>query len=477
MFGRIHIAYKWVKVYTWLLAVCAFLGNDFLKFSVCGFPLNPYRALGLAAPAVLLLAPAEFWRTLWRGGARHYALFVGLLCGYALLSWLWVADPVTWRSHTLFLLYGGMTTCLIVGCLDSREAVTRALRLFVLCAAVVALGALTEILSGHYWFNAHYVGYYLWAACKSFMGLPLPVFTMGNVNDFGAYLFFALAAVLWLASEDRGGRIGVSVGRVGTGRFRWGGGYAPVALLFLFLILCTQSRSVFLALILAGAVGFGCFLLRRPPHWKAWLGVACGLLAVAVAGFVWFWLYDASAGKADHSDAVRLGVVRNAWLFYKPVWYRGLGWGGIDYYNLQYPVYTVGDVPHLHNWFLEIWFSCGLFVFLYYMWVYLRTWRENLLLVVKTGRWRVAGDPERGGNPCDPSGRPCAGRGDVWRAGLVVAVMSGFVALSVSSSSFVPSQWFWTVGALGFGTADAAVSGAVAAPGCVAAEAEGRDCP
>ncbi len=457
MFGRIHIAYSWVKIYTWLLAVCAFLGNDFLKFSLGGLPFNPYRALGLAAPAVLLLAPPAFWRTLWRGGARYYALFVGLLCGYALLSGLWAPDAVAWRSHTLFLLYGGMTTCLISGCLDSREAVTRALRLFVLCAVAVAVGALVEILSGHYGFNALYAGDYLWAACKSFMGLPLPVFAMGNVNDFGAYLFFALAAVSWLAVEGgRGLRCGLSGGlrSGGLGGSRIGWLYAAVGALFLFLILCTQSRSVFLALILAGAAGFGCFILQRPPHWKWWLGLACGVFVLAVAGFVLFWMHDAPGDVEAHSDAVRLGVVRNAWLFFKPVWYRGLGWGGVDHYNLQYPLLAVGDVPHLHNWFLELGFSCGLFVLLYYMWVYVRTWWENLRRVVKAGRLPVTGDPQGGRF----SGRP-----DVWQAAVVVATLSGFLAISIASSSFVPAQWFWAVGALGFGAAGLSPAGGGAA--------------
>lgn len=450
MFGRIHIAYKWVKAYTWLLAACAFLGNDFLEFSLGGLPFNPYRLVGLAAPAVLLFAPAEFWRTLWRGGARYYALFVGVLCAYALLSGLWAPDRGAWALHVSFLFYGGMTSFLILGCLDSREAVTRAMRLFVFCAAVVAVGALVEILSGHYWFNTVYAGDYLWARGKSFMRLPLPVFAMGNVNNFGSYLFFALAAVLWLASEDRDGRMGVSVGRVGMGRFRWGGGYAAAVLLFLFLMLCTQSRSVFLALILAGAAGFGCWLLQRPKHWKGWLALTCGLLAVAVVGFVRFWLYDAPGDVEAHSDAVRLGVARNAWLFFKPVWYRGLGWGGLDYYNLQYPVYTVGDVPHLHNWFLEILFACGLFVFCFYGWVYVRTWWVNLRLVVKAGRRSVSCDP------CEPSGRRLIGWPAVWRAAVVVATLSGFAALSIAASSFVPDQWFWAVGALGFGAAGCA---------------------
>ncbi|MDE5703834.1 MAG: hypothetical protein K2H70_03310, partial [Bacteroidales bacterium] len=252
-----------MKAYTWFLVACALLGNDFLKFSVCGLPFNPYRLFGLAAPAVLLFAPAEFWRTLWRGGARYYALFVGVLCGYALLSGLWVPDRGTWMTHTMFLWYGGLATFLIVGCIDSRRAAIGALRVFELCVALVAIGALVEVMRGHYWFNDRCAGDYLWARGKSFMRLPLPVFAMGNVNDFGAYLFFALAAALWLMVSDwhrvwRWGRLQLAA-RV------W---HAAVVLPILFLLLCTQSRSVFFALILAGMAGFGCWLLQRPPHWR-----------------------------------------------------------------------------------------------------------------------------------------------------------------------------------------------------------------
>nr|MDE7150126.1 hypothetical protein [Bacteroidales bacterium] len=130
------------------------------------------------------------------------------------------------------------------------------------------------------------------------------------------------------------------------------------------------------------------------------------------------------------------------------VWYRGLGWGGVDYYNLQYPVYTVGDVPHLHSWFLEILFACGLFVFCFYGWVYVRTWWVNLRLVVEAGRHFRDASGLCGGAVFD-AGRVTAVR----QAVVATATLSGFVALSMASSSFVPAQWFWAVGALGFGAA------------------------
>lgn len=427
-----RLPYAWVRIYVLTLLVCACLGNEFLKFPLFGLPFNPYRLLSLAAPVVLLLAPAPFWHTLLKGGARFYALFVAVLCVYALLSGLWAPDRAMWATHGLFLVYGALTTWLILGCMDSRMAVARALRVFEACAAVVAVGALVEIVSGHYWFNDLYVDGYLWVRGRSFMHLPLPVFAMGNVNDFGAYLFFALAAALWLLQADRR-----RVWRFGRLKLRAAYGHAAMAALFLFLLLCTQSRANFLGLILAGAAGFGCYLLLRPSHWRLWLGVACGVLALTVTAFVLFWLYEEPADIEMHSDAVRLGVMRNAWAFFKPVWYRGLGWGGIDYYNLQYPLYTVGDVPHLHNWFLELLFSCGLFVFAFYAWLYIRTWWRSLRFVVHS---------RRGRSGCGLSVQPAVGQ-----AIILVTVLSGFTAVSLAASSFVPAQWFWAVWALCFG--------------------------
>ncbi|MDE6308121.1 MAG: O-antigen ligase family protein, partial [Bacteroidales bacterium] len=371
---------------------------------------------------VLLLAPKAFWRTLRRSDARWYALGIVLLCLYGLASSLWMPARDIWVTYTMFLWCGGVTTLLVVGSIDCRRMALRALRVFEVCAAVVALGALVEILSGHYWFNEVCAGDYIWARGQSLMHLPLPVFAMSNVNDFGAYLFFALAATLWLMMADRH-----RVWRWGRLRIKASVGHSMMVLLLLFLMLCTQSRSVFLALIVAGMVGFGCYLLQKPPHWKWLAGLAGALLFVAGTGFCVFWLHDQPA----YSDAVRMGVVRNAWLFYKPVWYRGLGWGGVDYYNIQYPVYTIDAMPHLHNWFLEILFNCGLFVFGFYAWVYMRTWWQGVRLTVTRRSWESI---------------------------IVVAVLSGFVVLSIASSSFVGHQWFWGVGALGFGVAGIALS-------------------
>lgn len=305
-----RLPYKWVKIYTLTLLACACLGNDFLKFSLYGLPFNPYRLVGLAAPLVLAFASTPFWKTLWRGEKRWYAGFSVMLGFYALCSGLWAPDRSAWVTHGLFLGYGVLTTLLVLGCADDRRSVVRMIRVCVWCAVFVAVGATFEILSGHYGFNRLYAGDYLWARGKSFMHLPLPVFTMGNVNDLGAYLFFALGAVLWLMPAARG-----QVWRFGRWRLPANGLYAAVACLFLFLMLCTQSRAVFLGLILAGMAGFGCWLSRRPPHWKVWFGLAVGLTVLLAVGFVLFWQYDAPADKADHSDAVRLGVIRNAWLF------------------------------------------------------------------------------------------------------------------------------------------------------------------
>lgn len=416
-FNKIRISYKWVQTYVLLLLFCACLGNDFLKFPLLGMPFNPYRLVLLASPLVLLLAPKAFWHTLRKSGARWYALSTGVICIYALASRLWLPEGSHWLIYTFFLWTGGVSSLLIVGGIDSRRTAIRALRVFEACAALVAVWALVEILSGHYWFNDTCAGDYIWARGESFMRLPLPVFAMSNVNDFGAYLFFALAAALWLMAADRH-----RVWRLGKWRMTARAGHGVLASLLLFLMLCTQSRSVFLALIVAGAVGFCSYMLQKPPHWKLLSGLACGVFVLALAGFWLFWLYD----KTAYSDAVRMGVVRNAWLFYKPVWYRGLGWGGVDYYNTQYPIYTIDDMPHLHNWFLELLFNCGLFVFGFYAWVYVRTWWRGLRLTVTARSWESV---------------------------ITVAVLSGFVVLSIASSSFVGHQWFWVIGALGFSVA------------------------
>lgn len=425
MLSKWRIPYRGVQFYMWLWTVCAFLGNNFLEFSFLGWPFNPYRLVGLAAPLILLSAPCHFWKTLCKGGARWYAAWVVLLFVYALLSvcWLPVSARSLWITYSLFLVYGTLHTLLLIGSLDSRTSLIRVLKLFEICAVVVSIGALIEILTRQYWFNECYVRFYLWGAEKSFMHLPYPVFSMGNVNDYGVYLFMALVAVCWLIKDDR------------SRCKKW---HYAAGFLFLFLILCTQSRSVFLALIIALAVAGACYLLQKPPHWKLWLGTACGLLLVAVIGFVRFWLYDSPADKVGNSDDVRMGLIRNAWWFFKPVWYRGLGWGGIDYHNIQYPICLVDDVPNLHNWFLEILFSGGVGVFALYLWVYIKTvWQA-------WGKVRVEGRLNQGCRSVS---------GASWQAMLILASLAAFVALSLASSSLVPSQWFWAVGGIGFAAA------------------------
>lgn len=131
----------------------------------------------------------------------------------------------------------------------------------------------------------------------------------------------------------------------------------------------------------------------------------------------------------QESDRTRFELIQNSWHFFKPLWYRGLGWGGIEYYNSTFHIYNkTSTVPNLHNWILEILFSCGIFIFLLYMWVYVRTtWSAAKLLLF-------------GDNGT---------QNKIATLALVITMFS-FVAISIASSSFISDEWFWSVWALTF---------------------------
>ena len=72
------------------------------------------------------------------------------------------------------------------------------------------------------------------------------------------------------------------------------------------------------------------------------------------------------------SDLIRQNLIQNGLMFLEDTYYFGVGIGNIEYYMEYFGELYVGDIRNMHNWWIEILVSSGIFIFIIYLYQYLK---------------------------------------------------------------------------------------------------------
>ncbi len=231
---------------------------------------------------------------------------------------------------------------LAVGLLGSREWLIRASTLTVLSAAAESLWALyLHFTGGGYSSRA-------WLDSEMFSSIgSRAVGSLDNPNMLGEYLVLIIPIA-----------VAMVVGRKeGLRRF-------PAFLCCCALGVClimTWSRGAWIALILAALV----FLLMW-HHRSLWLVIA-GIASIPILPSVLpasiINRFASIGNMADSSTSYRVYIWRASVHMIEDNLFTGIGIGEGAWNNL-YPLYAlegIGEAPHSHNLFLQIWLETGVF--------------------------------------------------------------------------------------------------------------------
>ena len=248
-----------------------------------------------------------------------------------------------------------------------------------------------------------------------------PTATFHNQNDFALYIALTLPMVfVWiryypmLYSRAAGILIYISG---------------------LLLLIVAFSRSCYSG-VLVGLVFWFIFMLKIKNKIKvlALTALVCAALFVFFSAEILNILETATnrlaslsqiigaQGIEDESLNTRMNLVKNALYFTVKSLGFGVGIGNVEYYMANYPIYPVGDVTNVHNWWVEILANYGVLIFACYVILYI-----NLLWNL----WRVY--------------KKTSNRSEKMICeSLLVGWVSFFIASSASSSiiAFEP-QWIY----------------------------------
>jgi teichuronic acid biosynthesis protein TuaE len=334
---------------------------------------------------------------------------------YSIITLLWIKDVFAWGKIFIFLL-GGLVTTWFIGLYFTRKIdIINALKILEVISFLFGCMAIYEIFTGNYFFidARNLIFYNMRSEGVSTIGLRIPITVFANPNNYSLFLLFSIFSSFGLSKIKK-----AKTGRVIS---------LIITLFFVFLLVSTQSRSAFIGLVL-GILAYILILFQRVSARNIWRYI---FVASAVLICIGPWLAQSSDwfggllfvdfGRVG-SDMVRLNLIKNGFEFLIKTFFLGVGLGNIEYYMANFQIYPTGSITNIHNWWMEIFVSSGIFVFMAYVIIYLK----NLFRLYCFSFIGSDNDTQH-------------------LAAVFFSFLIAFFIASVGSSSLMYNEWIWPI--------------------------------
>jgi len=405
--------------YTLLLLFSAFMGANILAFRA-GIQWSLYRFL-LIISLFFIVFEKGVSRTIQKSSGRVYYNFLLFWIIYSILLLVFVEDYIAFFRCFLFLL-SALVACVVVSCnINDKNKLDNSLRVFEIAALLLSLIGGYEIVTGNYMFVTQETNdyYNMNILLESTLGIRVPISVFRNPNDFSIFLLFAYFTSYYLT-------------RVKKNNFdRW---FSRVLVLwFFFMVLATQSRASFAAILLGTAI----ILLDRFKELSVAKRTIIIVVVIASLSSVVAWLlanselYEAliafDPDDTGGSDYVRMLLIKNGFKMYGDSFGLGVGLGNIECHMAKMPDETA-YIKNIHNWWMELLVSSGPFVFIYYLHIYIKSlfyhWKKIKNKVIP--------------------------REDHYLSLTFFIILLTYSFACITSSSVMSSEWLWVYFALIF---------------------------
>jgi teichuronic acid biosynthesis protein TuaE len=405
-----------LKNYTFLLLATALFGTQIFSFDLGFFQLSPYRILLILSPFVFLYVKKNTLRKLRNSKNYGYFLFMLFWVVYSLLPIIWIEDFTAWAKMYIFLLSGFITTWYIGQYFTSKKDIVKALIIVELFSFIFGTIALYEIFTGNYLFlSENSLDYYqIRSQLNSTIGFRVPISVFSNPNNYSLFLLFSIFGSFGL-SKTRKTRIGRLTSLL-------------LSIFFIFLLLSTQSRSGFIGLVI-GVISYGIIQIKRTNARNFWkvLVVLFSAIFIAIPFLIqnkeiFESLISIDLNATSGSDMTRINLIKNGFHFLMNTFFMGVGLGNIEYHMAHHALFPIGSITNIHNWWMEILVSSGIFVFAFYIYVYLR----NLKRLYKFSLVNFDKDTQH-------------------LSTTFFSFWTGFFVASIGASSLMYNEWIWPV--------------------------------
>jgi teichuronic acid biosynthesis protein TuaE len=403
-----------MKQLVYIIIASSFLAAQVFAIDMGFFQLSIFRIslllLTLLFAAYYLVSTNKL-KVIANTENRFFLRFYFIWFLYAIISVAWVMDYQSWFRSVYFIGTGFLCVLLLPHFLKDKKTFLKIFSIMLIMIAIHNLIGWYELFTLDYKFVdlARFDRYNTWHRDFS---ARLPISMMGNPNDYALVMLFGVF-IAYISFAN-------------TSSFIWK--LFSSATLVSCIILCfkTTSRANILGLL----IGLTLFLILY--YSKKNLLKPFFLLMVVAFGIVVYpgVLENAlelisstlqfNFGAGSGSDVVRLNLIKNGLLFLFETLGFGTGAGNIEYWMANYSRYYVGSIENIHNWWAEILVGYGLFMFLYYLFIYTTLAYKLYFAYIKINDKFVR--------------KTSLG---------LLCFMAAFVIASVSSSSNISREWLW----------------------------------
>lgn len=338
--------------------------------------------------------------------SRNFSLlFFGVWFSYALISVFWVSSKSDWVQYMLFFSSGIMFVFLFSVYVETKGHFRILLNILIFLLVFHNLIAWYELTTENYLFLAtNRITIYAQA------GYPVSMF--GNTNDFATYLFFSILFAL----------ISLVLSRAVVARFF----IFCLIVSSLILLIETQSRAALLGLLLTFFVliylSFSSKRNRMLYLIISAVFLVCFLTTFSSINFIDMFntLISNNGINYSSSESIRVNLIKNGLAFLFMTCGFGVGAGNIEYWIKNFGQYDTGGTLNMHNMWIDVLTSFGVFIFVYFCVFYIKLVRNYM---------RVADTTKEGLQSLISK--------------IIVGLLIGFTITSVSSSSVFTREWVW----------------------------------
>ncbi|MGV3029879.1 O-antigen ligase family protein [Streptococcus suis] len=355
----------------------------YLGLIVALFPTKYTVGIELAISLIWVSAFVLTNRKFQMKNLTKYSVVILVLFIYSLLSYFWVLDKYYWALYNVMLFIGFSYSVWLPTCSMEKNRIRYRLQAIIEKSLIVhLLIAIFEIFSRRYIFSMNP----LMIPFARLRRNPLTFFH--NTNDFA---FYILMIYLFLRIN----------GDSSKNKF-YNLLFFPVA----FVIYMTESRLVLISLIITFILVFVFTYFS-----KNFIKISIFLLSITIV-FLTFLFSDLIQNFFQylrHSEPIRTNLIHNGFEYLKMTKYVGVGAGNILYYLQNVQIKPTYGIFSMHNWWLEILVTYGIFCFSIYSLYYLSIIRKAINL---KNKW-------------------------------IVAWFVSFIFASISSSNIFTTAWVW----------------------------------
>ena len=328
---------------------------------------------------------------------------------YAILSLGWVKDYDSWLRAVFYITVGFLCIWTFSVYLKEKKDFSKVFLVFFIMLVIHNIIGLSEILTGVYRFadmtRIDRYGQYGYNALAR-----TPVSMFGNTNDFATVITLGIF-ITYIVFVNTNSKILKSLSIFNI-------------ISSIYLLVRTGSRANMLGLAIGILVLIYLSYYRKITVKSILLMFAVPLLIFnpfvldKILAFASVNLNFNFAGTG--SDGVRVGLIKNGLLFLKETIGFGVGAGNIEFWMDNYKAYYTGAIRNMHNWWMEVLVGYGVFIFMGYIWTYLKMFKVFYKTYIKSDDKFIR----------------------TTSLGLI-SLMSAFVVSAISSSSNMGTSWMW----------------------------------